>query len=210
MVTGRDRYCSVPPSLSPSPCSHSSGSVANYISDVYISDISFVLGKNPYVPSDYTLIPTDLNHGARGEYIYLVFKTTSDPKEAINGLNVFAGTRASGWPIQPGYIRIPQDLSLGAGGKFVYCCYTKTSSNPPITGLCVIKGKSPHVYPPDVSWVKIMQDCNQGSGGSFIYICYSYTAPSIIWATNITWAESPVECNKYNLCVAIVGIKHIS
>ena len=180
MVTGRDRYCSVPPSLSPSPCSHSSGSVANYISDVYISDISFVLGKNPYVPSDYTLIPTDLNHGARGEYIYLVFKTTSDPKEAINGLNVFAGTKASGWPIQPGYIRIPQDLSLGAGGKFVYCCYTKTSRNPPITGLCVIKGKSPHVYPPDESWVKIMQDCNQGSGGSFVYICYSYTATSII------------------------------
>ena len=170
----------MPPSLSPSPCSHFSGSEAIYISDVYISDISFVLGESPYVPSGYTRIPTDLNHGALGEYIYLVFKTTSDPKEAINGLNVFAGTRASGWPIQPGYIRIPQDLSLGAGGKFVYCCYTKTSLNPPIKGLCVIKGKSPHVYPPDESWVKIMQDCNQGARGSFVYICYSYTATSII------------------------------
>jgi len=127
----------VPSSLSPSPCSHSSGSEADYI-----ADISFVLGKNPNVPSDYTLIPTDLNHGARGEYIYLVFKTTSDPKEAINGLNVFAGTKASGWPIQPGYIRIPQDLSLGAGGKFVYCCYTKTSRNPPIKGLCVVRERA--------------------------------------------------------------------
>ena len=174
MVTERDRYCSVPPSLSPSPCSHSSGSEANYI-----SDISFVLGENPYVPSGYTRIPTDLNHGAGGQYIYLVFKTTSDPKEAINGLNVFADDKASGWPIQPGYIRIPQDLSLGAGGKFVYCCYTKTSRNPPIKGLCVITGKSPHVYPPDESWVMITQDCNQGARGSFVYICYSYTALSI-------------------------------
>ena len=148
-----------------------------------------------------------LNHGAGGQYIYLVFKTTSDPKEAINGLNVFAGTRASGWPIQLGYFRIPQDLSQGAGGKYIYCCYTKTSHNPPIKGLCVIKGNSPHVYPPDESWVKITQDCNQGSGGSYIYICYSYAAPSI---TNITWAESPVKCTVYNLCIAIVGIKHIA
>ena len=119
---------------------HSSGSEANYI-----SDISFVLGKNPNVPSGYTLIPADLNHGAQGEYIYLVFQTTSDPKEAINGLNVFAGDETSGWPIQPGYVRIPQDLSQGTkGNKYIYCCYTKTSRNLPIKGLCVIMGSIAH------------------------------------------------------------------
>lgn len=145
----------------------------------YITDISFVLGKSPHVPSGYTIIPTDLNSGAGGEYIYLIFKTGTDPKQAITGLNVFAGNKAGGWPIQPGYIRIPQDLAQGARGKYIYCCYTKSASFPPITGLSVIKDSSPHVYPADVSWVKITQDCNQGAGGNYVYICYSYSAASI-------------------------------
>ena len=140
----------------------------------YISDIKFVLGRNPTVPFGYDIIWTDLNQNAGGKYIYLIYSTSTDAAQAIDGLNVFADSKAAGWSIQSGYTRIEQDLAEGAGGKYIYACYTKNGTNPPITGLSVITGCSSQTYPPDASSVRIIQDCNDGAGGSYVYICYSY------------------------------------
>lgn len=142
----------------------------------YIKDIKFVLGKNPTVPSEYKLIPKDLNEGAGGQYIYMAVSTTGSKAEAISGVNVFADSKAAGWPIQPGYTSIPQDLSKGAMGKYVYACYTKNRENQPITGLTVISGSHSNTYPTDPSWVRIVQDCNEDTGGKYVYICYSYAS----------------------------------
>lgn len=144
----------------------------------YISDIRFLLGKNPTVPSEYEMLSVDLNQNAGGEYIYLAFKTDADPANAISGLNVFADRKSSGWSIQPGYTLISQDLAQGAGGKYIYACYTKNTTNPPIRRVNVISGSSSLTFPVDATWVRIIQDCNEGAGGSFVYICYSYSETS--------------------------------
>ena len=141
----------------------------------YIEDIIAVLGKNPTVPSGYKLIPKDLNEDAGGQYIYLAVSTTDNIAKAISGVNVFADSKAAGWPIQRGYDSIQQNLSEGAMGKYVYLCTTKNMKNKPITGLTVISGSSSCTYPADPSWIRIEQDCNEDAGGKFVYVCYSYT-----------------------------------
>ena len=141
----------------------------------FVTDIRFVLGKTPTVPAGYTMVNVDLNQNAGGEYIYLIYKTdTTGTEQPISGLNVFADSSASGWPIQTGYTRINQDLAEGAGGKYIYACYTKKSTNRPLTGVSVISGSSAQTFPSDSTWVRIVQDCNEGAGGSYVYICYQY------------------------------------
>ena len=79
--------------------------------------------------------------------MYLTYSTSTDAAQAIDGLNVFADSKAARWSIQSGYTRIEQDLAEGAGGKYIYACYTKNGTNPPITGLSVITGCSSQTHP---------------------------------------------------------------
>ena len=95
---------------------------------VYIKDIILVLGKNPQAPHGYCLIDTDLNSGNFfGRSIYLCYSTTEDEHDAINALQVVAGS--SPYVTTPtGYTKLDQDLNENAGGSYVYLCKLKSEN----------------------------------------------------------------------------------
>ena len=114
----------------------------------------------------------DANKGAGGDYIYIAYKLTSNPKDAITDLKLAVGDNAKA--TVAGYEKLKVDLNKNAGGKFIYLCYKKASSaSDPL--LKEIRG----VYTSDVhsytllsnwQWVSKETDLNKGAGGKFIYL----------------------------------------
>ena len=111
------------------------GSGGNFIYLCYSTDpscgepVTDILVKSSILPpiflaasgySPYSLIDEDLNKGAGGQYIYLLYsKSGTSPLVAIS---VIAGDSAD-ISAPPGFTKYPQDLNAGAGGKFIYFVY---------------------------------------------------------------------------------------
>ncbi|HZW97680.1 MAG TPA: MAC/perforin domain-containing protein, partial [Bacillota bacterium] len=92
------------------------------------------------------IIDRDLNDGAGkgSSYVYLGYKTTTDPAKAIRGLlaDYYSKDNDDRHKEKIRHIRgieytkIPGDINADAGGKFVHLYYTKWSSaGSPITGI---------------------------------------------------------------------------
>jgi hypothetical protein len=149
-----------------------------------ITDIVILDGKTPNVPAGYTLLGTDLNKGAGGDYIYLAYKADStitnvSPDSIITDLTMIdgSGSFASG-----GFVKIGQDLNAGAGGDYVYLCYKKGAAKDSaslvnaISNLEIQDGQgAPAFNWQFVSWSggNTAADCNVGAGGDYIYIGYT-------------------------------------
>ncbi len=121
---------------SPSPLS--------FISDIAVDTKRLATDKLHYIPDNgYTLIDMDLNKGRTGsDYVYLGFKTTRDPTQAITDVivvNNFDGSEYSGdkhktivwngktyYPVNYGSDSKGGNLNRGASGTDnVYLYYTK-------------------------------------------------------------------------------------
>lgn len=119
----------------------------------------------------YTLINKDLNQGAGGNYIYLWYKTTTDPKNALTDVRVSYGDYNIGSP----YTKNNHDLNEKAGGKYIYLWTTKdTSKGNPIKAIDVYYGKNadvPSGYTKvDYNFSGSAAELNAGAGGSYIYL----------------------------------------
>jgi hypothetical protein len=73
-------------------------------------------------PSGWLWDPSDLNAGAGGKYIYLVWKT-GESKPPIRNITFVVGNQSSP-PYIPGWVSIPQDLNQGAGEDYIWLYYT--------------------------------------------------------------------------------------
>jgi hypothetical protein len=97
----------------------------------YISDLCITYGKageSTTPPAGFTkLAKIDLNKGAEGKYMYLCYKKSTDPKDAIVDICFIKGNDKT----PTGYTKIEADLNMGAGGKYIYLCYTKDDSLKP-------------------------------------------------------------------------------
>ena len=147
--------------------------------EVYIKDVLLVTGKNPTVPEGYFLIDTDLNSdNFFGRSIYLCYSTTTERTNAINALQVIAGS-SSNLTVPTGYTKLEQDLNENAGGSYVYLCKLKegTAELPVLAGLTVVTGFTRHTYPHDPLYIRINQDCNEWAGKTYVYICYMLARP---------------------------------
>ena len=137
----------------------------------HIVDLAVLGGNSPNAnpdPLGWSKIPTDLNAGAGGEYIYLYVKRGTGP--AVTGLFVITGDNPYLAPPH-GYTRINHDLNKGAGGDYIYLCYTKVPDWPPITDVKVVVSDNSNVEMP-LGYIRIPADLNRGAGGKFIYLCY--------------------------------------
>jgi hypothetical protein len=139
-----------------------------------VDALTILDASNPYVlaPAGYEKIPSDLNKGAGGDFIYLAFRTAAGPP--ITGLFVVSQNVAGAQP-PAGYRPVePQiDLNKGAGGRYLYLCFTTDSgAGPPIQHISIVSGPSnnPPIMP---GWHRVGVDLNEGSGGDFIYIVYT-------------------------------------
>ncbi len=148
----------------------------------YISDLRVIFDKEA-VPDGFSKIPTDLNKGAKGKFIYLCYRETTNPNDAIRGLKILEGENAAA---PGGFTKVARDLNSGAKGAYLFLAFSKDrSAGEPIReikfdvsetelskrnklgqgGLAVATSSvSAYTY--------LKTDLNKGAGGSFIYLMY--------------------------------------
>ena len=169
--------------------------------ETYISDIFIVAGGsrvdciNDLKNRGFTPIDRDLNEGAGGKYIYLGYKTTTDPKEAICDLWLDTDDDESwaGWR-RCNYTGLgfsfDGDLNKGAGGSYLYLYYTKDKNrnqrgqNNACLSAITIDSNKWSSYKSDSKNMKesysvprengLNEDLNQGAPGSHLYMYLTY------------------------------------
>lgn len=121
----------------------------------------------------------DANKGAGGDYIYIAYKLSADPANAITDIKLAVGDSESA--SVDGYTKIKVDLNRGAGGKYIYLCYkTATSAEDPclkeIRGVYASTANA-YTLPSWWEWVSDRADLNKGSKGKYIYLAMRREVP---------------------------------
>lgn len=145
-----------------------------------ITDILVKSGKqdNPYFYQEagYKVIPENLNEGAEGDYVFLMYREGLDIEASIDELVTVSGMN----PTAPaGWFRISGNLNEGTGfgDPEIYLCYKKGFSDNPIRQLKVVKGEDKPApegfqFVMNFSYGNV-QDFNHGAGGEVIHLAYS-------------------------------------
>ena len=138
--------------------------------------------------SGHTIIDRDLNDGAGGDYVYMGYKTTTDPSKAITGILFrvgenppdritdngkayfyLVGKGETNTASEGGYI----DLNAKAGGDYIYMYVTRdTSYGAPLTAITVDENSSKTGYETATNNSGSVIDLNQGAGGNYLYLHY--------------------------------------
>lgn len=164
-------------------------SISQCMAQKYISDVAIAGGnkaKEWLTNNKYTVIETDLNKGAGGWYIYLGYKKTDNPAEAITGMFVAYDKNSPKNYNNCTYKLAPYgnndndfngDMNRGAGGKDLFLYYTK--GKPEVNGMMTSINVSYYGESRDSTFyvckykdgkLGSYADLNEGAGGKFIYI----------------------------------------
>lgn len=165
--------------------------------ETYISDIKIGSGSktdrsvsyNNAADGGYTVIDYDLNKKVGGDYIYLSYKTTTDPTKAISDIIIMSGeklgddrylttprtVKGCNYYLAPhkGDSRDYGDLNRNAGGDYLYMFYTREGCRK-VTGMTVNTTESGSASEMDLN-----------SGTSTIYHIYLHLTKS----DNHTYAD---------------------
>lgn len=117
-----------------------------FISDIYVyASSSSSIAKERLRSRGYTVIDYDLNKGARGDYVYLGYKTTTDYDNAIKDIRFYSDTNDLNLDTTDlhfvktdctYYLSNKVDLNSNAQGNYVYAFYSKSSAaGPAITSI---------------------------------------------------------------------------
>lgn len=154
--------------------------------------------------SGHTIIDRDLNDGAKGDYVYMGYKTTTDPSKAITGIvfrvgenpppfityndytfNLVGGSEESNTATEGGWI----DLNGAAGGDYIYMYVTRDSGyGAPLISMTVSENKSEDGYTAGTNTSDDVIDLNQDVGGYYLYLHYQRATvlnPSVSFYTII-------------------------
>lgn len=159
-----------------------------YVSDIRISSDSSKSNAR-FSQSGYTLVDQDLNEGAKGNFIYISYRTipksefTKTGRKPITNLLMVQSSKALNWSAKTltdgngrraSYTRINSDLNKGAGGQFIYLCYTTSNIYPPLVAVNAYKDEN---RPGSNEWDTVtweqsysLADVNKGAGGRYIYV----------------------------------------
>lgn len=123
----------------------------------------------------YTIINSDinkdLNKGAGGNFIYIAYETTKDPKQAITSI----GITYNDFDLGSKFKKNTHDLNTGANGSFIYIWTSKDKSfGKPIKAIDIFYGKGCDI-PEGFSVIKYNDtkdraELNHHAKGDFIYI----------------------------------------
>ena len=149
--------------------------------ETYITDVMIAVGKgnkNTLVNQGWTAIEKDLNAGAGGSYVYLLYKTGTNKNFAISDFYLKTGSSAVVLE-RNGHTYFPADgvggtnLNYGAGGEKIYLFYTKGffDDGRVVTSISINGTASGAVTRDDTG---IACDLNRGAGGEFIYMHATY------------------------------------
>lgn len=121
----------------------------------YVSEIRFSASSAKQTALDtltnqgFTPVSVDLNKGAGGDFIYLGYKLTTDPKQAVRDIRFLIG--GSGTTASPSiryggvdYMLAGNvDLNKGSGGQYIYGYYTRDSKvGAPVTAVSIVESYS--------------------------------------------------------------------
>ena len=161
-------------------------STNEYISSISISAASSASSaKNTLTSGGYTVIDKDLNADAGGSYIYMGYKTTTEPSKALRDIKFYVADEAESWTStditvngkQCTYTRVGDiDLNKGAKGQYIYA-YTCHNENagPPIKAVSFgSSSTSQYKVATTLSSPYSPAELNAGAGGEYIY-CYMST-----------------------------------
>ncbi|XP_023993796.1 uncharacterized protein [Salvelinus sp. IW2-2015] len=121
----------------------------------------------------YTVLPEDLNSGARGCTIQLWYSSGSNPKYDIPIVDLLLTTNVNAEAAQfkYGWERLPCDLNRGNSGDFIYLWVKRAS----VTYICDVAATTS--YQEDINlfnkgYIRMDEDLNRGAGGNWIYLWY--------------------------------------
>jgi hypothetical protein len=151
------------------------------IIDLKIQDLSH---KGPDDENGWTFLPTDLNKGAGGDYLYLGHKSGSGPGVTSITCESFDDPQKTN--PKDGWTWSNIDLNKGAGGKYIYLFWKSEKSEQPILGLRIIANDEEN--PKKISdWEAIRVDLNKDAGGKYIWLYYSKKVDPDSKLGVITW-----------------------
>ena len=153
----------------------------------YIESVIITSSKNKNTAQDgtsypgYTMINKDLNKDAGGNFIYLWYKTTTDPDKALRDIRF---TYDDFNDIPSFYTKNAHDLNEGAGGAYIYLWTTKRSTiGAPISDIQIFFGKNADMpsgynaananYYNHGKNTHERAELNHGAGGYYIYLGFS-------------------------------------
>lgn len=122
----------------------------------------------------------DLNKGAKGKYIYLLYKLGSGTDKKVTDIIINYLNEWTGEPAKEGYTHIPDDLNKGAGGSYIFIDY-KVENDSDQSGYQAL-GVRNTTTPVSKDWVLITDkngnpvDLNKGAGGEYLYL-FGYIDP---------------------------------
>ncbi len=130
---------------------------------------------------DYKIIDKDLNKDAGGNFIYLWYKTTTDPNKALRDIRF---TYDDFGDIPSFYTKNEHDLNEGSGGDYIYLWTTKQSTiGAPISDIIILYGKNADMpsgytaaganFYDKGKNTREKAELNRGAGGYFIYLGYT-------------------------------------
>ena len=184
--------CMIIPMLPVIEFTASSASTPTYIASIGIAQdgSSGSTGVNDCKSelSGHTIIDRDLNDGAGGDYVYMGYKTTNDPYQAITGIvfrvgnnppesisyggctfYLVGGSGETNTSSQGGWI----DLNGAAGGVYIYTYVTRDHNyGAPLTTITVDESSSKSGYSTGTNTSGAVIDLNQEAGGKYLYLHY--------------------------------------
>lgn len=123
---------------------------------------------------------SDLNRGAGGKFVYLVYNTGNTQSKKITDVLVNCSNKNTSTPVKTGYVHVNGDLNAGAGGKWIFLNY-KRQYNTNFTGFQSFCTRNV-AETTSSNWVPIKDvngnyvDLNKGAGGDYIYL-FGYIDP---------------------------------
>ncbi|XP_076737475.1 uncharacterized protein LOC143415999 [Maylandia zebra] len=163
-------------------CDLNHGAAGNWIhlwvkreKTTYICDIkatSKFEGDDDNFKDGYIRVDENTNRGAGGPYIFIWYRQTTDPKDAIGQLGISTNNDESKILQAQGYQIVNQDLNEGTKGTEVYLWCKKASTSAFIKAITLV------IDPVDKQFYEkrgasvIMKNLNNGNHGVAIYLCY--------------------------------------
>ncbi len=123
---------------------------------------------NWFPNNGYTRVDYDLNSGAKGNYVYMGYKTTTNINDAVTMIRAYHGTNATatgtmtingasytfyGMTSSSGQ---PYDVNADAGGEYIYLYYSKA----PELGLPIIGVYFDQSSSPETGYYNVLRDDN--------------------------------------------------
>ncbi|MEV7940583.1 hypothetical protein AB0O82_31205 [Kitasatospora sp. NPDC088264] len=143
----------------------------------FVTDVNVLVAyddpvRSPFhTPTGWEWIDVDLNKGAHGAYLYLVFERSADDRP-VTGIRVLKDDEKP----PAGYQKLPVDLNRGTPvhGTALFLAVTRQEgAGRPVVDLTVTHWKDgSQEIPPETGYTRVDTDLNKGAKGDLIYLDY--------------------------------------